>query len=536
MDTAFTFQEGTAPCRRSSPGTATLGIACEDQAEVDRFWFGLIEGGGSESECGWLKDKYGLSWQVTPTVLHQLIADPDPARAGCAVDAILSMKRLVIADVIAAADALDWAALRSRPRTLRRVPEAEIPLEPAELAFDLLLRGTALSAQHELPRRVAEAAVLLGARDALIHLADLQQTTLAPFLAEGAGVGVTAEKLRIDGTIAGRAFQNIEVLTQTTGGGPLRVWLPLTNGTERLGVLAATVDDHRLGELNGLFGIRLRRFAALVAQLLTTKTMFGDSIVRLRRNSEMGLAAELQWSLLPPLTFASREVTIAGALEPAYEVAGDTLDYAVDSGIAAAAVFDGMGHGLRSAQLAAISVAAYRNARRARLSLADGATAIHTALVESFGGAVYTTGVICELDTVTGIFSWVNAGHPHPLLLRDGRLVKTLSCRPAPPMGLAFPVGHDRPPYVVCREQLEPDDHVLLFTDGVTEARSPEGEFFGDARLADLLTRNYAADLPAPETLRRVVRALLEHQQGQLNDDATLLLVQWRNDPQSLTF
>lgn len=277
----------------------------------------------------------------------------------------------------------------------------EIPLEAAELAFDLLLRGTALAAPHELPQQVAEAADLLGASDALIFLADLQQTTLAPFLAEGTGAGLTAQKLRIDGTIAGRAFQHVEILTQTTGGGPIRVWLPLANGTERLGVLAVTVDADRLGQLDGLFGVRLRRLAALVGQLLTTKTMFGDSIVRLRRNSTMGLAAELQWSLLPPLTFASREVTIAGALEPAYQVAGDTLDYAVDGSIAAAAVFDGMGHGLGSSQLAAISVAGYRNARRAGLTLAHTAAAIHTALVDSFGGNVYTTGVICELNTVT---------------------------------------------------------------------------------------------------------------------------------------
>jgi hypothetical protein len=420
-----------------------------------------------------------------------------------------------------------------QPAYAAPVPDAaqpEILLEAPERAFDLLLRGAALAAQYELPQRVGEAAALLGARDALIYLADLQQTTLAPFLAEGARVGVTAEKLRIDGTIAGRAFQNVEVLTQSAHSGPARVWLPLSNGTERLGVLAVTVDQHRLGELDGLLGIRLRRFAALVAQLLTTKTMFGDAIVRLRRSSEMGLAAELQWSLLPPLTFASRHVTIAGALEPAYEVAGDTLDYAIDAGTAAAAIFDGMGHGLRSSQLAAISVAGYRNARRAGLSLADNAAAIHAALVECFGGNVYTTGVMCELDTGTGIFSWVNAGHPYPLLLRGGHLVKTLSCPPAPPMGLAFPVGHDRPPFVVCHEQLEPDDRILMFTDGVTEARSPDGEFFGDARLADLLTRNYAAGLPIPETLRRVVRALLEHQQSQLSDDATLLLVEWRSD------
>lgn len=69
---------------------------------------------------------------------------------------------------------------------------------------------------------------------------------------------------------------------------------------------------------------------------------------------------------------------------------------------------------------------------------------------------------------------------------------------------------------------------MLLYTDGVTETRSPDGDPYGVDRLVDLLARNLAADLPTPETMRRVVRSLLAHQQGQLVDDATLLLAEWR--------
>jgi serine phosphatase RsbU (regulator of sigma subunit) len=68
---------------------------------------------------------------------------------------------------------------------------------------------------------------------------------------------------------------------------------------------------------------------------------------------------------------------------------------------------------------------------------------------------------------------------------------------------------------------------LLLYTDGAIEARSPDGEFFGQERLVDLLVRNLAAGLPAPETMRRVTHALLDHQAGDLDDDATLLLVEW---------
>ncbi len=77
-------------------------------------------------------------------------------------------------------------------------------------------------------------------------------------------------------------------------------------------------------------------------------------------------------------------------------------------------------------------------------------------------------------------------------------------------------------------EHLQPGDRVLFYTDGVVEARSPAGDFFGVEALVDLLTRNLGG-LPTPETMRRVVRTLLTHQQGQLDDDATLLLPEWRS-------
>lgn len=404
-----------------------------------------------------------------------------------------------------------------------------------ERALDHLLASAHLAGAHELPRLVAESAAILHVADTQVYLADLQQNTLVPFMDErGPSLDVSVEPLVIDATVAGRAYQMVEVLTQSGDNGSARMWLPLITGTERLGVLAVSASEAQLDELGGLLGSPLRRLAALFAELLASKTLCSDTIVRLRRRAEMGLAAELQWSLLPPLTYAGGDVTIAGALEPAYEVAGDTLDYAVDADRTCAAVFDGMGHGVRSSQLATIAVAAYRNARRSRSGLLATASAIHAALLDAFRGSAFTTGVLAELDNETGLLSWVNAGHPHPLLLRDNRLVKTLVCPPVPPLGMRLPADVDRPELVICQERLEPGDQVLLYTDGVTEARSPDGEFFGEQRLADLLTRNLAAGLPSPETMRRVVRELLQHQQSQLSDDATLLLLGWRGDRRSM--
>ena len=78
-------------------------IACRDQAEVDQLWTALCDG-GSEHQCGWLKDRWGLSWQVVPTRLHELLGDPDPDRAGRAMQAMLAMKKLDIAALEGAAD------------------------------------------------------------------------------------------------------------------------------------------------------------------------------------------------------------------------------------------------------------------------------------------------------------------------------------------------------------------------------------------------------------------------------------------------
>jgi predicted 3-demethylubiquinone-9 3-methyltransferase (glyoxalase superfamily) len=79
-------------------------INCEDQDEVDYYWEKLIEGGGSESQCGWLKDKFGLSWQVVPTGMEEVFADPDPERAERAMKAMLQMRKLDVAELRRAAD------------------------------------------------------------------------------------------------------------------------------------------------------------------------------------------------------------------------------------------------------------------------------------------------------------------------------------------------------------------------------------------------------------------------------------------------
>ena len=380
------------------------------------------------------------------------------------------------------------------------------------------------SGAFELPDLLDRFGRQLGATRLLTYLADLQQQVLTPFL--GASLLRELEEelplppLSVDSSLAGKVFQDLGHQIQGS-----TLWLPLVAGTERLGVLAVGLPA---GEPNPAALAGFQRLAVAAADLVRGRSPFGDAIVRAQRQHSLSTAAELQYAILPPLSFTSRAVTVAAALEPCYHVAGDTIDYAVDDGRARIAIFDGMGHGLHSAQCAVLTVAAYRAARRAGRSLGETFLDIDEALAAGMQGEIFTTAVLAELDSRTGSLRWVNAGHPAPLLIRGGRVVRELDADARPPLGLGDLLGLGSPTPAV--EQLEPGDTVLFYTDGVTEARSPEGDFFGTARLGDLVVRHLAGGLAAPETLRRVVRELLAHHEGQLTDDATLLMLEWRSD------
>jgi predicted 3-demethylubiquinone-9 3-methyltransferase (glyoxalase superfamily) len=83
--------------------TISFSVSCADQTEVDYYWDNLVAG-GVEDQCGWLKDKFGLSWQIIPTRLYELLNDPDPARAEAAMRAMLGQRRIVVAELETAAD------------------------------------------------------------------------------------------------------------------------------------------------------------------------------------------------------------------------------------------------------------------------------------------------------------------------------------------------------------------------------------------------------------------------------------------------
>ncbi|WSY16347.1 SpoIIE family protein phosphatase [Embleya sp. NBC_00896] len=392
-----------------------------------------------------------------------------------------------------------------------------------------LLRASARASLEDLPDLIASHARPLGLRRPLIYLVDVQQELLRLVPGRTADGG-TAERtpepeLRVDATLAGRAFQSAELVEAPAGAdeaepeGPRTrsLWLPLMDGAERLGVLGLETDDAEEGVLEYALDL-----ASLVGLLLVSKRAYSDSYERLVRTRPMGLAAEMQWTLMPPGSFAGEQVTVSAALEPAYEMGGDAYEYAVDGTTTHLGVFDAMGHDTAAALTVALALAGCRSSRRHGVGLVETSEAIEAALVEQFGRSRYATAIIAELDLRSGRLTWVNRGHHPPVLIRNGQWVATLERPPAHPMGtdMGLPVN-------LYDEQLEPGDWLLLYTDGVTEARNPQGEIFGLDRFVDFVIRHIADGLPAPETLRRLIRTIREYHHDHLQDDATILLLQW---------
>jgi serine phosphatase RsbU (regulator of sigma subunit) len=226
------------------------------------------------------------------------------------------------------------------------------------------------------------------------------------------------------------------------------------------------------------------------------------------------------WQLLPPLTFGSEDVVISAACLPTASLGGDAFDYGVDAAHARVAIFDAVGHDLGAGLIATTAVAAYRNSRRSGLGLGDTAHRIGNEIATHFGNSTFATGIVLSLETESGAISWCAAGHPAPLLLRNGEVVRTLEGDHGMPFGLG-------PASAVMRDALEPGDRLLLYTDGVTEARDANGRLFGVETLVDFVGRTGAAH-PPPETMRRLMHSLASHSDGRLRDDATAVMVEWR--------
>ncbi|MEU2548142.1 PP2C family protein-serine/threonine phosphatase [Streptomyces roseolus] len=359
---------------------------------------------------------------------------------------------------------------------------------------------------------LAGAVARIGGREARILLQDYGQERLVPLAGEGLEGG---EPVPIDGSAAGRCFlTSLPVEVPLARG--VRVHVPLLDGGDPAGVLAVTLDavDDDVRRI-------LRRLTAVAADVLQTKNGYTDLFFRTRRGEPMSVAAEIQWSLLPPLAMTMPRVAVAGILEPAYDVGGDSFDYALNGDVLHLAMIDAMGHGLDAATMATVAIGAYRHARRTSVELSEIYLFMDRAVAEQFAPDHFVTAQMLLLDTGTGRLQWVNAGHPAPMLIRDHRVVRRLDSPTTLPVGF----GGDQPQ--VSEVTLLPGDRILCFTDGLVEEHESGQEEFGEDRLIDWVHRLEPADRGVRAVARDLSHTLRRARGGATTDDATLVLVEW---------
>ncbi|CAL9366171.1 hypothetical protein SUDANB121_00775 [Nocardiopsis dassonvillei] len=374
-----------------------------------------------------------------------------------------------------------------------------------------LVRAGHLATFEELPALVAKKADAANLSEARFYLADHQQQVLREVTGDGADAHRGGEDLPIDGSPAGEAYITSVTVRSEDGH---RYWVPILEGAERLGVLhvAWQGDPDRSA---------MRDLAALVGLLVIAKRSNSDAYARLIRTKPMSVSAEMQWTLMPPGTFADARVTISAATEPAYDNAGDSFDYALVGETAHLAIFDAMGHDNAAGLIANLAVGAFRNERRRGTPLSEIHQGVEATLIQEFVRTRFATAILARLDLVTGELEWVNCGHLPPVLIRGGR-VSEMQCEPSHPLGMDLGL-----PVTVCREKLQPGDRLLLYTDGIIEARDADGNEFGIDRFVDFVIRHQAGNLPVPETLRRLVHEVLSYHHDTLHDDATVLFCEW---------
>jgi hypothetical protein len=379
-----------------------------------------------------------------------------------------------------------------------------------------LITGSGPAPPEKLPSLAVEAGRTLGVELA-VYLIDQEQRRLVRMPADGTPGGA---RLNVEGTLAGRAFRTVQVLSSDRGDQP-RLWVPLLDGADRLGVL-----EFGLSSPADLYDPALRDqcrwLSSLLGHLIASKEPYGDDLQRCRLSQPRTPSAELIWQQLPPLTAATDAFTLAGSLEPSYDVGGDAFDYALSARTVSVAIFDAVGHGLQAGLVTSAALAGYRSARRDSRGVYAQARTIDDALAAGgFPGGTFVTGVLGELDIASGRLRYVNAGHPPPLLVRDGRVIRELS------RGRRLPFGLETQELTIGEEYLQPGDWLALYTDGIVEARNAAGDWFGEDRLIEMLTHEVAAGQPPPETVRRLNQAVLAHQEGLLQDDASILLACW---------
>jgi serine phosphatase RsbU (regulator of sigma subunit) len=332
-----------------------------------------------------------------------------------------------------------------------------------------------------------------------------ESATVLPFDGGPAEQAIRTQQVQIVGPDARRSASN--------GGGHWRVLAPVTERGEAIGVLELTLpaqpEEAALAEI--------ARLAHVLAFVVIANRRHTDLYEWGQRSRPLSLSAEIQHRLLPgPQTCEAGSFTLAGWLEPAATIAGDTFDFSLDRDLLHLSLTDAMGHGVAAALTATLCVGGLRQARNTGASLLEQVTSTNQALFEhaAAGGLEdYVTGLVGRVDLRTGSAELVNAGHVAPYLIRESRPV-SLDLPVHLPLGMFADTA-----YRTTRVDLQPGDRLILLTDGMVERNAVGVDF------PAVITETRA--LHPREAVRALADRVLEATGNELDDDATVLCLDW---------
>ncbi len=318
-----------------------------------------------------------------------------------------------------------------------------------------------------------------------------------------------SETISLPGTVYERVMQTQRIDVRELDDGVYLV-APVSVSGDALGALEmrlpAPPDERAM--------LAIEAVAHALAYIVVVNRRYTDLFERGQRTTPLSLAAEIQRRLLPSsFTHEARQFTVAGWLEPAATVGGDTFDYALDHGMLHVSITDAVGNDVNAALLATVLVGSLRNGRRQGLDLADQARLANDSLAAHSPVGEFVTGQVLRVDLDTGAATLVNAGHLFPLLMRDGE-VRELQFEIDLPFGL-----YPGRPFRLQHLQLEPGDRLLLVTDGVLDRNSAHHEV--PAVLAG------SAGQHARELVHELGDLVQRVTGGKLRDDATVLCLDW---------
>jgi serine phosphatase RsbU (regulator of sigma subunit) len=387
----------------------------------------------------------------------------------------------------------------------------------------LLERVEAASPAEAVDVVAEELAAVVGAQEVRFLIADFSGRALVRFGPPTPGQpgarhqgGEQGQTLPLSGTAYERVLRTQQVDVRTLEDG-VHLTVPVTDRGDAIGVLELTLprppDEQTITAVSAT--------AHALAYVLIANRRHTDLFEWGQRSTPFSLAAEIQRRLLPAsYTCEAGQFTLAGWLEPASSVGGDTFDYNLDREALHVSITDAVGHEVDAALLATLLVGSLRNSRRRGMNLLTQARNANDALAAHAKLGQFVTGQLLRIDLPSGSATIINAGHPWPLRLRDGHVEQV-------PLDTDLPFGlQPRRTFRVQQFPLTPGDRLAFLTDGMLERNA--------AQLDVAKALNQTRDLHPREVVHELGAAVLHATGGDLRDDATVLVLDWYGGPPRL--